>query len=412
MPKHLIERATGAAKLVTESAGSPRYRVRLIEGPRWGSSGFYTSEALDSAPSAFAGTKAYLDHPTASEDAQRPERSLRDLVGHYEHVSREADGVWGDLVVRPHMAELVESLASNGDLDVSIRATAEATPGEVNGRAGLVISRFLEGRSVDLVTEAGAGGRVYELIESARAAAPVEEATTSDRHDQLTRVLRDTYEDRDNDVYVRLRDFDDVARVAYYEHGRATWQQGYTVADDDLSVTLTGERTEVRPVTTYHPVTSAGPVGESAPAKTTKEKHMEITEAKFAELTAAADRVTALEAELAAEKQRAEAAEADARKVAREAYDQQVAAAISGSDLPQAARDRVADVLKLDESADVPADPEQAIEAAIKAEQEYVKQVAEAARTPRPLGFGGSSDKPVIESYVNAWGRTINTKEA
>lgn len=409
MPKHLIERATGAATLVKESSAGPRYRVRIIEGPRWGSSGFYTSEALDSAPTAFEGRKAYLDHPTDSEDAQRPERSLRDLVGHYENVTREADGVYGDLLVRPHMAELVESLASSGDLDVSIRATAEATPGEVNGRAGLVISRFLEGRSVDLVTEAGAGGRVYELIESARAAAPVEEATTSDRSEQLRKAVADAYSTED---YVWIRDFDPDRLVVWYEADDTTWQQPYTVADDDLSVTLTGTRTEVRPVTTYHPVTSAGPVGEASPAQTTKEKHMEITEAKLAELTAAADRVTALEADLAAEKQRAEAAEADARKVAREAYDAQVVAALTASDLPTAARDRVADALKLDESATVPADAEQAIEAAIKAEQDYVKQVAEAARVQRPLGFGGGTEAPAVESYVNPWGRTINTKEA
>lgn len=407
MPKVLTERATGAARLIQEAAGGPRYRIRLIEGPRWGSSGYYTGEALDSAPAAFAdGTKVYLDHPTASDESERPERSLRDLVGSVSDVVRESDGAWGVLNVRPHMAELVESLASGGDLDMSIRATAEAKPGEVDGRRGLIITRFIEGRSVDLVTEAGAGGRVFELIESARANAPVEEATSNDRADQLRRALNAAYGDPERDRFVWLREFDDVARVAFYEQGRATWREPYTPADDDLSVSLDGDPIEVRPVTTYHPVTSAGPVGESSPANITKETAMEITEAKYAELTAAADRVTALEAERDSAIQRAEAAEADARKVTREAYESQITAALNASDLPTPARDRVADALHLDESADVPTDPTAAITAAIEAERTYV---ASLAGPQRRLGFGAQSNPaPVAESYTNAWGRTIN----
>lgn len=416
MSQALTERATSAARLVSEASSGPRYRVRLIEGPRWGASGYYTGEALDSAPVAFEGCKSYLDHPARSDETERPERSLRDLVGSITNVTREADGVWGQLHVRPHMAELVKSLASGGDLDMSIRATAEAAPGQVNGRSGLVVSRFVDGLSVDLVTEAGAGGRVFELIESARAATPVAEATTNDRRDQLQRALHAAYGDPERDRYPWLRDFDDVARVCWYEDGRETWQQSYAVAADDLSASLTGERIEVRPVTQYHPVTSAGPVGESTPTHTTKEKQMEITEAKYAELTAAADRVTALEAERDSAIQRAEAAEADARTAAREAYQTQVVAALAASDLPPVARDRVADALTLGEADEAPANAGTVIEAAITKERDYVASLApvlgKVEQPNRRLGFGGVAETAVTESYTNPWGRTITPKGA
>lgn len=412
MNQALMERSTSTARLVSEATTGPRYRVRLIEGPRWGSSGYYTGEALDSAPAAFEGSKTYLDHPARSDETERPERSLRDLVGSITNVTREADGVWGQLNVRPHMAKLVESLASDGDLDMSIRATAEAAPGQVNGRAGLIVSRFVDGLSVDLVTEAGAGGRVYELLESARAR--LAEAPARDRRDQLQRALNATHGDPSRDRYPWLADFDDVARVCWYEDGRETWQQPYTVATDDLSVALTGERFEVRPVITYHPVNSAGEVGESTPS-TQEEQHMpQIEEARLAELTAAANRVTALEAERDSAIQRAEAAEADARRVAREAYDTQVVAALAASDLPTPARDRVADALALGEAVEVPTAPATVIEAAIAAERDYVASLAPVlgkVESPRRLGFGAAPE-PVTESYTNPWGRTINPKGA
>lgn len=413
MPKVLTERATSAARLIREAAAGPRYRVRLIEGPRWGSSGYYTAEALDSGPAAFDGAKVYLDHPTRSDETERPERSLRDRVGSLANVTREADGVWGELSVHPHMAKLVESLASEGDLDMSIRATAEAKPGEVNGRSGLIVTRFIEGRSVDLVTEAGAGGRVFELLESARAGAV--EALSSDLSDQLRRAVEDAYTRRDRDQFAWVRDFDDEARLVFFEFDGKTWQQTWERVDI-ATVALTGERLEVCPITQFHPVTSAGPVGESAPAHTTKEKHMEITEAKFAELTAAANRVTALEAERDSAIQRAEAAEADARTAAREAYATQVTAALAASDLPVPARDRVAATLALGEADQPPAAPSAAIESAISAERAYVASLAPVlgkVEQSRKLGFGAAESATVSESYTNPWGRTINTvKEA
>jgi hypothetical protein len=53
-----------------------------IISPGWGSSGYYSEELLRrDGPKAWpAGTHQYLDHPTVSEEAERPERSVRDLA--------------------------------------------------------------------------------------------------------------------------------------------------------------------------------------------------------------------------------------------------------------------------------------------------------------------------------------------
>lgn len=141
---------------------------------------------------------------------------------------------------------------------------------------------------------------------------------------------------------------------------------------------------------------------------------MEITEAQYAELTANANRATALEAERDSAIQRAEAAEADARTRSREAYDTQVTAALEASDLPAPARERALTALTLAEGADVPADAGAAIKAAIKAEADYAAQLVANQPAPRGMGFGGG--RRVGESTRtrtrNAWGTPLNTQEA
>lgn len=250
---------------------------------------------------------------------------------------------------------------------------------------------------------------MLQVLESATSVPSLVEATVQDRRDQLARAVAAMYENQGRDEYVWVRDFDPDQQLVFFEHQAATWQQTYTVDDTDQTVTLTGPRIEVRPVTTYHPVTSAGPVGESAPTPTTKEKPMEITEARMAELTADADRVTALEADLASAIQRAEAAEADALQRTRDAYDVQVEAALSASDLPAPAVERARAQLTLAEGVAVPADPDSHIAAVVKAEADYLTQIGATSR--KGLGYGHA--KPAsIESYTNPWGRTITTKEA
>ena len=165
-----------------------RFRARLIEGPRWGSSGYYSSETLQQAANDRVFGKdlpVFLDHPGVTERDDRPERSVRDLAGHLStDAVWENDGLYADITVYPHMAPIVEAMADH--IGMSIRAAGEASPGEAEGRRGVVITKLTEAMSVDFVTAAGAGGKITQLLESARAAltqtVPAEErdVTTSE----------------------------------------------------------------------------------------------------------------------------------------------------------------------------------------------------------------------------------------
>jgi hypothetical protein len=149
-----------SARLV-ESQGNRRYRLKLIAGNVQGSSGYYSEAMLRrDGPRVFVeGLPSYLDHPTATERAERPERSVRDLAGHLVSTARyESDGLYADIEVYPHVAPMVESMSRR--IGVSIRAYGEAEESNRPGVRGPVITSLTGAESVDFVTAAGAGGRI------------------------------------------------------------------------------------------------------------------------------------------------------------------------------------------------------------------------------------------------------------
>lgn len=395
------------AATLTATTGS-RWRARLIQAPVQGSSGYYPVETIrrDGPTTWPASTPIYFDHPSASERADRPERSVRDLAGKIVSTPvMESDGLYADVQFYSWAADVVREMGP--DIGLSIRASAEASSGEVDGKPATIITALHEGLSVDLVTKAGAGGKLISVLESARKQPDheVSERLSRDRRDQVQRAVQAAW--ATDERYPWLADFDDTAHLAYFETGGKTWQQSYTVAADDMSVTMTGERTEVRPVTTYHPVVA--PAGATT---TTQEAAMpQIEEARLAELTESANRVPALETERDAAIKRAEAAEALVAEAARDAYTNQVTAAVEAANLPTPAAQRVTAALTLAEGADVPDSPAQVIKEAVEAEQAYIRSLT--AGATRKLGFGSATPgRQVAESYTNPWGRTINTQEA
>ena len=361
---------TGPSPSTTQPGG--RRRVRVIQGPRWGSSGYYTNEALDSAARVLApGVKIYLDHPGRTEERDRPERSLRDLVGKIAGpITREADGVYAVMETLPHWAEIVESLASDGDLDMSIRAIASTSPGEAEGKRGLIIGEFAEFLSVDLVTEAGAGGRVMELIESALAETP-----TRDTREQLATALTAAYQ---ADVWVI--DFDPDTGLVWFEgDGDRIWQHAFT----ESPLALTGSPVEVTRHITYRPINQEA----SVPT---------IDDAEYKRLTETAAKATQLETDLAEARQAAEKAKqeaADALKEAAAARAQEAEALIAASTLPAPAKDRIRETVKNTPDSDVAA--------LIAAEADYLSKV-----TPtRPASFGGDMEASTATPTRSPWGR-------
>ena len=145
--------------------------LRIIQ-PGWGSSGYYSKEMLKRDAGIYKpGTKMYWDHPTESEDRERPERSLRDLAG--ELVTGGAykeglngPGVYAKAKVFSPYKEVLEELAPH--IGVSHRALGKAVQGEAEGKKGPIIEKLVAAKSVDYITTPGAGGKVVQLFEAAR----------------------------------------------------------------------------------------------------------------------------------------------------------------------------------------------------------------------------------------------------
>lgn len=156
--------------------------VRIIS-PGWGSSGYYSPAVLEAAATdqVFpAGTQMFWDHPTMSERSDRPERSLRDLAAVTETAAvwqqdhPQGPGLYAQVKVfeafRPLLAEMAPHIG------VSIRAGAEMTAGEAEGRKGRIVQRLVEGLSIDFVTRPGRGGQVLAVLEAAGRTDLLEEA--------------------------------------------------------------------------------------------------------------------------------------------------------------------------------------------------------------------------------------------
>lgn len=145
------------------SLGDGKYRIRIIM-PGQGSSGIYTAENLaESAPLFKAGTEMFIDHPTESEEWERPERSIRDYAGVFlEDASVGEDGaLYTVCKVFSGVNELIKDKWEH--IGVSINAWC-ADPISENG----IVPPIAGVRSVDFVTTAGAGGAITDLLESNR----------------------------------------------------------------------------------------------------------------------------------------------------------------------------------------------------------------------------------------------------
>jgi hypothetical protein len=161
---------------------SGRFRIMLIEADVQGSSGYYSADVLkrDGAKAFPAGTHVFVDHPTESEEWERPERSVRDLAGYTLGAAQfeegpDGRGLFAVFQSFPNWSELVEAWKDH--VGMSIRALGLM---DENGH----VTELIRGESVDIVTRAGAGGRLVAMTESARQGndnKPIYELSPSDR---------------------------------------------------------------------------------------------------------------------------------------------------------------------------------------------------------------------------------------
>lgn len=201
---------------------APRFRVALIEVGlgNFVDGAFYSEESLQKSFSIFEGKKVYADHPSRTDEVDRPERSVRDILGHFENCRYEkSDGVGmitADLVPTDdestkwaesqmiHALKFKQKFPDKEFIGLSINASgqAEEVPIEeamqmVKGRAldklyrakemGITkvnyVTQIEDAISCDLVTEAGAGGKILKLLEEAKMAKDKKVVKEGDKSD-------------------------------------------------------------------------------------------------------------------------------------------------------------------------------------------------------------------------------------
>lgn len=141
-----------------EKVGGNRFRVRIIQAGQ-GSSGHYTPEVLEEyGPTAFPkGTHCYVDH-----GQDRKARSVDSIAGVLDSdpvFEAEDESLYATMKFTSRGMKIVEELKD--DIGLSISAS-----GTINEDGFVESIEYSPLNSVDLVSRAGANGRILELLES------------------------------------------------------------------------------------------------------------------------------------------------------------------------------------------------------------------------------------------------------
>lgn len=326
-----MERITEAAGVVAPVTGKTQL-VTLIT-PGWGSSGYYSAEALQQAVADRVWprqTQMYIDHPTAEEQHTRPERSLQTLAAvlvEDAYWNSQESAVQAKARVFPRWREDLTEMAETDTVGVSIYTMAESEPGEAEGRQGMIVKRLVADprNTVDYVTQPGRGGRVSAVLEAAR------EATHNDLREKLRTALQAGYVTQDGD-YVWVLDSDDENVWFELEANGVsrTYQQSYS--QNGENVLLKDSPVEVARRVIWEPVvpetddeasegndkTSPSEPAGGAQGKESAVADITINEEELTQLRESSSRAAELEKQLDELKQERAAEAAQARSTRAE----------------------------------------------------------------------------------------------
>jgi len=167
---HISEAVEGTEGLV--------WRASLIAAGRSANGRHYSAEVLEAAVPLFEKAPVFVDHPSRSEEKDRPERSVRDIAGWITNPQWDANvGESGAVVGELHLLESSPAASQireayergNPDLvQLSIYGRIRAVPVRENGDGYWNVREITKIRSVDLVTLAAAGGRIMDIMHSIR----------------------------------------------------------------------------------------------------------------------------------------------------------------------------------------------------------------------------------------------------
>lgn len=204
-----------AGEATTLSKG--RYHAKLISADSWGSTAYYPRDVLarDGSRVFHKGVKMYQDHLTESEQFERPEGSVANLVGklisdsQFEESGDDGPGLYADVEFYPSYIDRISELKE--DVGLSIRADGLTEIGERDGRVGPVLVGMLRADSVDVVTQAGVGGRLTRMLEADRGKAgrPVEKESHP-----VTNVTKEEFDAFKAEISEQLKNIPDQVKEA------------------------------------------------------------------------------------------------------------------------------------------------------------------------------------------------------
>lgn len=148
--------------------------IRII-APGQGSSGFYPKEVLKrDGPKIFTpGTHMYYNHPTPTQEMERPEDDLHYQAGVLTSGALwQEDGPLGEGLYAKHKVfsdfkDRIRERAEYGCIGVSWRGFGIKEDGQVAGKVTKIFKELKRAISVDFVTRAGAGGAIVRASEAA-----------------------------------------------------------------------------------------------------------------------------------------------------------------------------------------------------------------------------------------------------
>jgi len=161
-----------SVKVLEAVEGKSTLRLQVIKaGLNVGGHRFYPMDVLAASVAMYEGVKMYMNHATWEEEMDRPEGDLYKWVGVLENVSVADDGLVGEAkIIDPEFLEKVRLLEGQGHLNklgVSHNIIGTVREDDVDGIITLVVDEIVKVRSVDFVTEPGAGGRAVALESAA-----------------------------------------------------------------------------------------------------------------------------------------------------------------------------------------------------------------------------------------------------
>lgn len=175
---------------------------------------FYTLDALRNTGHLFEGRPIFVNHPSKTEQRDRPERSVRDIAGvirstemGYNREGKNALRFTG--YISKAETELRTKIAEGlvGDLSIMAFGTGKRDP-----KSGVfMVEAFTDAFSVDLVTFAAAGGEVETLFESVQTEEVVG-GTMEESNTQELRAMLESVRDENTRLVHMLRTQD--AKVA------------------------------------------------------------------------------------------------------------------------------------------------------------------------------------------------------